>query len=77
MCPNRRWFSGFAFWRTHALLTAADARRITQPAGVALSAFLGVLGGTGLTADVGLTRIARLQPGEDLYARAVPRTPNR
>jgi NADPH-dependent curcumin reductase CurA len=54
-------------WSTHAVLTAADARRIDLPAGVPLSAFLGILGGTGLTAYVGLTRIARLRPGNDLF----------
>ena len=57
-------------WCTHALLTAADARQITEAADVPLSAFLGILGGTGLTAYVGLTRIARLQPGDDLFVSA-------
>ena len=55
-------------WSTHAVLGAQDGRRLLVPAdGVPLSAYLGVLGGTGLTAYVGLTRIARLQPGEDLF----------
>ena len=55
-------------WSTHALLGPEDAHRVLVPAaGVPLSAYLGVLGGTGLTAYVGLTRIARLQPGEDLF----------
>jgi NADPH-dependent curcumin reductase CurA len=44
---------------------------VIEPAdGVPLSAYLGVLGGTGLTAYVGLTRTARLQPGEDLFISA-------
>ena len=55
-------------WSTHALLGPEDAHRVLVPAeGVPLSAYLGVLGGTGLTAYVALTRIARLQPGEDLF----------
>ena len=55
-------------WTTHAVLGTQDARRALIPAdGVPLSAYLGILGGTGLTAYVGLTRVARLQPGEDLF----------
>jgi NADPH-dependent curcumin reductase CurA len=57
-------------WSTHALLTAADARLVEPPVGIPLSAYLGVLGGTGLTAYVGLTKVAKLQPGEDLYVSA-------
>ncbi|MER7913246.1 NADP-dependent oxidoreductase, partial [Streptomyces sp. NPDC096068] len=38
--------------------------------GVPLAAHLSLLGGTGLSAYVGLTRIARLQPGEDLFVSA-------
>ena len=57
-------------WSTHAVVGAADLRRVDQADQVPLSAYLGVLGGTGLTAFVGLTRIARLQPGEDLFVSA-------
>jgi NADPH-dependent curcumin reductase CurA len=57
-------------WATHAVLTVADVRVVERPAGVPLSAYLGILGGTGLTAYVGLTRIARLQPGEDVFISA-------
>lgn len=57
-------------WATHAVISAADARIIEPFEGVQLSAYLGILGGTGLTAYVGLTRIARLQPGEDLFVSA-------
>ncbi|ALG08910.1 NADP-dependent oxidoreductase [Kibdelosporangium phytohabitans] len=57
-------------WCTHAVLGEADVRVVTPVDGVPLSAFLGVLGGTGLTAYVGLTRVARLQPGEDLFVSA-------
>ncbi|PBC79242.1 hypothetical protein BX265_4037 [Streptomyces sp. TLI_235] len=54
-------------WRTHALVAPDAARVLPDLPGVPLAAHLGLLGGTGLSAYVGLTRIARLQPGEDLY----------
>jgi NADPH-dependent curcumin reductase CurA len=57
-------------WSTHAVLSAGDARVISPADGVPLSAYLGILGGTGLTAWVGLTRIARLRPGEDIFVSA-------
>ncbi|WP_457028941.1 NADP-dependent oxidoreductase [Kitasatospora sp. P5_F3] len=64
-------------WRTHALLSPdqvglreARVRVISPPDGVPLRTYLSLLGGTGLTAYVGLTRIARLQPGESLYVSA-------
>jgi hypothetical protein len=58
-------------WSTHAVLGSEDTRRIVEPAdGVPLSAYLGILGGTGLTAYVGLTRVAELQPGEDVFVSA-------
>ncbi|HEX8866215.1 MAG TPA: NADP-dependent oxidoreductase [Lentzea sp.] len=57
-------------WSTHAVVAEADLLRVDPADGVPLSAYLGVLGGTGLTAFVGLTRIARLQPGEDLFVSA-------
>ena len=57
-------------WATHAVVTEADIRVLTVPAGVPLTAYLGILGGTGLTAYVGLKRIAKLQPGEDMFISA-------
>ncbi|MGW5498424.1 NADP-dependent oxidoreductase [Streptomyces olivaceoviridis] len=54
-------------WRTHAVLRPEEVRRIPHHPGVPLSAYLSVLGGTGLTAYVALTRIARLRRGEDLF----------
>ncbi|MCU7824217.1 NADP-dependent oxidoreductase [Kitasatospora sp. DSM 101779] len=57
-------------WRTHALVTPDEARVLPDLPGVPQSAHLGLLGGTGLSAYVGLTRVARLQPGEDLYVSA-------
>ncbi|WP_030345981.1 NADP-dependent oxidoreductase [Streptomyces sp. NRRL S-1022] len=57
-------------WRTHAVVTPEEVRRLPRFDGVPLTAYLGVLGGTGLTAYVGLTRIARLREGEDLFVSA-------
>ncbi|MFI0808289.1 NADP-dependent oxidoreductase [Streptomyces echinatus] len=54
-------------WRTHAVVRPEEVRRIPSHPGVPLSAYLSVLGGTGLTAYVALTRIARLREGEDLF----------
>ncbi|MER6182812.1 NADP-dependent oxidoreductase [Streptomyces sp. NPDC001652] len=57
-------------WRTHALVTPGEVRRLPLYEGVPLSAYLSVLGGTGLTAYVGLTRIARLREGDDVFVSA-------
>ncbi|MFE0100811.1 NADP-dependent oxidoreductase [Streptomyces sp. NPDC059009] len=57
-------------WRTHSVVRPEEARELPDFPGVPLSAHLGILGGTGLTAYVGLTRIARLQEGEDLFVSA-------
>ncbi|BFO18249.1 hypothetical protein SHKM778_46370 [Streptomyces sp. KM77-8] len=57
-------------WRTHGLVEASTVRVLPRHAGVPLTAYLSVLGGTGLTAYVALTRTLRLQPGEDLFVSA-------
>ncbi|MCX5367762.1 NADP-dependent oxidoreductase [Streptomyces sp. NBC_00103] len=57
-------------WRTHAVVRPEEVRRLPRYEGVPLSAYLSLLGGTGLTACVGLTRIARLREGEDLFVSA-------
>ncbi|MFJ9022888.1 NADP-dependent oxidoreductase [Streptomyces sp. NPDC102259] len=57
-------------WRTHAVVRPEEVRRLPRYEGVPLSAHLSLLGGTGLTAYVGLTRIARLREGEDLFVSA-------
>jgi NADPH-dependent curcumin reductase CurA len=59
-------------WRTHALVTlgTAGTRKLRRYDGVPLSAHLSILGGTGLTAYVALTRTLRLKPGEDLFISA-------
>ncbi|MFF0436979.1 zinc-binding dehydrogenase [Streptomyces sp. NPDC004327] len=58
-------------WRTHSLVGRAEVRPVPDfGPGVPLAAHLSILGGTGLSAYVGLTRIARLQAGEDLFVSA-------
>ena len=57
-------------WRTHSVVRPDEVRRLPHYEGVPLSAYLSVLGGTGLTAYVGLTRIARLREGEDVFVSA-------
>jgi len=53
-------------WREVAVLDASGARVVDVSAAPA-SAYLGVLGMTGLTAYVGLTRIAQVKPGDVVF----------
>ncbi|MGA5430665.1 NADP-dependent oxidoreductase [Streptomyces koyangensis] len=57
-------------WRTHALVRPDEARVLPRTPNVPPETYLGILGGTGLTAYVALTRIARLAPGETVYISA-------
>lgn len=57
-------------WRSHGVVTPETARRLAVPDGVPVTAYLGILGGTGLSAYVGLTRIARLRPDETIFISA-------
>ncbi|MCQ4208878.1 MDR family NADP-dependent oxidoreductase [Streptomyces longispororuber] len=57
-------------WRTHSVVRPEEVRHVPSFDGVPLSAHLSILGGTGLTAYVGLTRIAELRPGQDLFVSA-------
>ncbi|GCD96877.1 MDR family NADP-dependent oxidoreductase [Embleya hyalina] len=54
-------------WRTHAVVAPDETQVLPDLPGVPLSAHLGLLGGTGLTAYVALTRIAPLRGGESLF----------
>ncbi|TDD87187.1 NADP-dependent oxidoreductase [Actinomadura darangshiensis] len=54
-------------WRDHALVSAADLRTLPSSPGIPLTAHLDVLGMTGLTAYVGLRRIAGLRAGESVH----------
>ncbi|GAA4411376.1 NADP-dependent oxidoreductase [Fodinibacter luteus] len=53
-------------WREVAILDATSGRKV-DPALASDSAYLGVLGMTGLTAYVGLTRIAEVRPGDVVF----------
>lgn len=53
-------------WREHAVATGTAVRRIDTAAAPA-STYLGVLGMPGLTAYVGLTRIAVFKPGDVVF----------
>lgn len=54
-------------WREAFVAKAKHLRRLEVPDGAQPQAFLGVLGMPGLTAYVGLTRIAELKPGERVF----------
>lgn len=69
-CRARASPAAFEQHGSHATLGLPHGVRVHQAEGVPLSAYLGVLGGTGLMAFVGLTRIAHPQPGEDLFVSA-------
>jgi NADPH-dependent curcumin reductase CurA len=55
-----------AGWREHALLSAAAVRKV-DVSQVSPSAYLGVLGMPGMTAYVGLTRIAEVKEGDTVF----------
>ena len=55
-----------AGWRTHALLPANAVRRV-DVSQVPASAYLGALGMPGMTAYVGLTRVAELKEGDTVF----------
>ncbi len=59
-----------AGWREYAVLDATDVEAVDHRAtvlGIDPAAWLGVLGIPGMTAWVGLTRVAGLQPGETVF----------
>lgn len=60
------WVAGPGHWQSHELCHGSILRRIDVEASVPGSAFLGVMGSSGLTAWVGINRILRLSPGETL-----------
>lgn len=57
-------------WRTYAQVIPDEVRLLTPVPGVPITNWLSILGGTGLTAWVALTKIARLQEGDSLYISA-------
>ena len=54
-------------WRDIAQADARGFRVVREIEGVPISAYLGILGTTGLTAYVGLLHIARFQSGESVF----------
>ncbi|MFC9554854.1 NADP-dependent oxidoreductase [Rhodococcus sp. NPDC056960] len=54
-------------WRDVAQGDAAAFRVVDEIPGVSISAYLGILGLTGLTAYVGLLHIAHLKPGDSVF----------
>jgi NADPH-dependent curcumin reductase CurA len=54
-------------WREYALADAAHVRAIDRALAPNPSAYLGVLGGPGLTAYVGLLDIAAMRPGDRVF----------
>ena len=58
--------SHFAGWRDYALLEADNVSKI-EPGLIPIQVYLGPLGGTGFTAYLGITKIARVQPGETVF----------
>ncbi|MEU8257632.1 NADP-dependent oxidoreductase [Micromonospora inaquosa] len=56
-------------WREYALLDATAARTV-DPSLAPVSAYLGVLGMTGLTAYAGLLEVAAMKPGETVFVSA-------
>ncbi|MFJ2031843.1 NADP-dependent oxidoreductase [Streptosporangium sp. NPDC087985] len=54
-------------WREYAVMDAGRARKVEKIPGIPLSAYLGVLGMTGLTAYVGLLDIAGFKEGDAVF----------
>ena len=57
-------------WQTHAVSNGRGLRKLDRVAGVALPAYLGVLGMPGMTAYAGLLEIGKPQPGETVVVAA-------
>jgi NADPH-dependent curcumin reductase CurA len=57
-------------WREYALADAGSVRRVDPDAAGSLSAYLGALGMTGLTAYAGLVDVADQRPGDVVFVSA-------
>ena len=70
--PEGRRVTGLLGWQEWAVVSDATPvlRPVPEIAGVPPTAYLGVLGSTGLTAWVGITDIGRTQPGETVVVSA-------
>lgn len=59
-----------AGWRSFAVIRGVDARVLPSYPGLSPRVFLSALGGTGLTAYVGLKYVAKLKKGEAIFISA-------
>lgn len=57
-------------FREYAVSAGEGLRKITPAADMPLTAYMSVLGGTGLTAWAGLMDVARIKPGEQVFVSA-------
>lgn len=59
-------------WRTHAVISPSEpqVRVLPKLDGVPMSTYLSILGGTGFSAYIGLTRIADFKAGESVFISA-------
>ncbi|MDQ0779996.1 NADPH-dependent curcumin reductase CurA [Streptomyces aurantiacus] len=64
--PLGSWLVHQAGWREHAVVDA-KAARVVDKGRYPISYYLGVLGGPGFAAFVGLFRIAGFQPGDSVF----------
>jgi NADPH-dependent curcumin reductase len=62
--------AGLSGWQTYTIVPAAMVNPVPQIPGVPLTAYMSVLGATGLTAWFGLTDIGKPQPGETVVVSA-------
>lgn len=62
--------AGLSGWQSHSIVHEAMASPAPQLPGVPLTAWMSVLGATGLTAYFGMTDIGRPQPGETVVVSA-------
>jgi NADPH-dependent curcumin reductase len=63
------YVAGFSGWQDYSALPGASLRKVDK-AVAPLSAHLGSLGMPGLTAYVGITKLADLQPGQTVFVSA-------
>ncbi len=62
--------TGLGGWASHVIVNGAMLSPAPQLPGVPLTAFMSVLGGTGLTAWFGMSEIGKPQPGETVVVSA-------
>lgn len=69
LLPEGAWVFHTSGWSTHAVVASDQPGvRVVEPAdGIPLSRYLSVLGGTGLTAYVGMRAVLGVQPGESVF----------